>query len=96
MQVNIFGKPRCGKCVTTKKKLSHFLDRWGVVDKVSVIFYDMSTPDGLAEGAYNDVLNIPTVIIRDGEKNLARWDGVVPKTEDVRLHLQDRPNATAH
>ena len=83
MEVTIFGKPRCGKCITTKKKFSHFLNRWGVVDKVSVTFYDMSTPDGLAEGAYNDVLNVPTVIIRDGEKRLARWDGVVPKTEDL-------------
>lgn len=93
MQVSIFGKPGCAKCDTTKNKLSHFLARWGMLDKVSVQFFDMNTPDGMAEGAYHDVLNIPTVIIHDGETSLARWDGEVPKSEEVRVHL---PDAAAH
>ena len=96
MKVSIFGKPGCAKCDTTKNKLSHFLSRWGIGDEVSLTFYDMSTPDGLAEGAYHDVLNIPTVIIHKGEESLARWDGQVPDSKEFRARLQDQRNATAH
>ena len=96
MEVSIFGKPGCAKCETTKNKLSHFLARWGMLDKVSLRFFDMSTMDGMAEGAYHDVLNIPTVIIHKGEEAVARWDGEVPRSQEVRGHLQEPQDASAH
>ena len=95
MEVSIFGKPGCAKCETTKNKLSHFLTRWGITDKVSLKFFDMSTMDGMAEGAYHDVLNIPTVIIHRDDEAVARWDGEVPQSKEVRAHLQETADASA-
>ena len=95
MEVSVFGKPGCAKCETTKNKLAHFLTRWGMTDKVPLKFFDMSTMDGMAEGAYHGVLNIPTVIIHKGEESVARWDGQVPRSQDVRARLQETPDASA-
>ena len=36
---------------------------------------DMDTVDGMAEGAFRDVADIPTTIVRDSGVDLARWDG---------------------
>jgi len=94
MQVSIFGKQNCARCKTTKNKLNHFINKWGLADKVSVRFFDMDTVDGMAEGAYNDVSDVPTVIIQDNGNSLARWDGKIPKSEEVRLYLQGPPDAT--
>ena len=40
-----------------------------------VVFFDMDTVDGMAEGAFRDVADIPTTIVRDSGVDLARWDG---------------------
>jgi len=88
MVVNIFGRPDCGKCQTTKNKVSHFLSKWGLDEKVSITFHDMSTVDGMAEGSFHDVIDIPATILFDGERRIARWDGKVPESEELRTHLQ--------
>ena len=82
--IEIYGKPGCAKCDTTKKKVNHFMDKWGLAKTVSVTFHDMTTPIGMAEGAFNDVANVPTTIVRESEEELSRWDGVVPPTNDIR------------
>ena len=88
MQVSIFGKTNCGKCLSTKKMLGHFIPKWGLTDTVSVEFYDMETTDGMAEGAFYDVsTNLPTVIIAAGEKTLARWEGHIPNTDELKMAL---------
>ena len=88
MQVSIFGKTNCGKCLSTKKMLGHFIPKWGLTDKVTVEFYDMETPDGMAEGAFYDVsTNLPTVLIAEGEKALARWEGKIPNTDELKVAL---------
>lgn len=89
MQIEIFGKPGCARCKTTKNKVSHFMSKWGVEDRVSVTFFDMATPDGMAEAMFNDVgEDLPTTIIRRESEQVARWDGVVPATNDIREHVQ--------
>ena len=88
MQIEIFGKPGCARCKTTKNKVSHFMSKWGVEDRVSVTFFDMATPDGMAEAMINDVGEaLPTTIIRREAEQVARWDGVVPPTNDIREHV---------
>jgi len=87
MKVKIFGKKGCAKCETTKNKLNHFITKWEVDNKVELTFHDMETVDGMAEGAYNDVLQIPTTIIEKDNKVVARWDGEVPHSETVKEHL---------
>ncbi|MFH2138622.1 MAG: thioredoxin family protein [Candidatus Omnitrophota bacterium] len=87
MKIKIFGKNNCAKCETTKNKVRHFVTKWEADDKVDIVFHDMDTIDGMAEGAYHDVLQIPTTIIEKEEKVLDRWDGEVPHSDKIKEHL---------
>lgn len=88
MKIKIFGKQNCAKCDTTKKKIDHYLKKTNNLSNTFLEFYDLDTVDGMAEGAYNDVLKIPTTIIEKDKDILARWDGEVPKTEDFAPYMQ--------
>jgi hypothetical protein len=87
MKIKIFGKQNCAKCETTKNKINHYLKKNTGLLNVPLEFYDLDTIDGIAEGAYNDVLKIPTTIIEENENTLARWDGEVPKTEEFSSYI---------
>jgi len=87
MKIKIFGKSGCAKCETTKNKVRHFIAKWDVDDKVEVTFYDMDSVDGMAEGAYNDVAQIPTTIVEKNDSVVARWDGEVPHSEKIKEHI---------
>ena len=65
MKIEVFGKQGCALCQTTKRKLAHFIEKWGRSDKVEMAFVDMETVEGLAEGAFRDVSDVPTTIISD-------------------------------
>lgn len=94
MKVDVFGKQGCALCQTTKNKISHFIEKWGCSDKVSLRFVDMETVDGFAEGAFFDVNDVPTtIIVHDSGEMLARWDGVVPPSEDFRKAVEPCPQA---
>ena len=87
MRVDVFGKEECAKCRTTKNKLNHFLKKWGLDGKVEIQYFDMDSEEGIAEGAFRDVGQIPTIIVEDGGKDLARWEGVVPDSDEVKSAL---------
>ncbi|MFC1807684.1 thioredoxin family protein [Candidatus Omnitrophota bacterium] len=89
MRIKVFGKKDCAKCETTKNKFNHFLKKNQCQDDIKFDFYDMDTIDGMAEGAYDDVFNIPVTIIEKDDKVLARWDGKVPKTEEFSAHFEE-------
>jgi hypothetical protein len=88
MIIEVFGKQNCSLCESAKKKLAHFLGRWQLVDKVPVRFQDMESIDGATEGALHDVLEIPTTLVKDDERVVARWDGCQPDSRELRLALQ--------
>ena len=88
MKIKVFGKQKCAKCETTKNKINHYLKKNNVSPNMFLEFYDLDTMDGMTEGAYNDVLKIPTTIIEHNEDILARWDGEVPKTEDFSSYIK--------
>ena len=88
LKVKIFGKENCGKCRSTKNKLKFFISKWNFAEMVELLFYDMDTVDGMAEGAYHNVLNIPTTIFENDGSQLMRWDGEVPKSEEFRHHFE--------
>ena len=88
MKVKVFGKPGCEFCKTTMKKFEIFLNLWKITDKVELAFFDMETVDGLAEGAFLAVSNIPTSIIELDGQVLARWDGKVPVSEEFKPHFE--------
>ena len=88
-RIFVFGKKECAKCKTTKNKLSHYLAEWQLDKRVELVFHDMETIDGRAEGAFYDVTQIPVTVIEKSGQEKARWDGQVPNSEAVRLALQE-------
>ncbi len=85
MKIDVYGKPGCAKCESTKAKLAHFLKKWKIDGQVKLDFVDMETPDGLTRGVVNDVYaTIPvTIVMSDDERPLARWEGDVPPSDAV-------------
>ena len=83
--IKVFGKPNCAKCKTTKNKLEFFLPKWNVSNQVKMYFYDMDTVEGLAEGAFYDVGNIPTTLVEKDGKEIKRWELVVPPSKEVEV-----------
>ena len=84
MKLDIFGKDDCAICASTRRKLEHFLRKWGFEEKVDMSFVNMDTVEGMAEGAFRDVTEIPTTIISADGETCARWEGAVPPSEEVR------------
>ena len=87
MEIHVFGKQGCAKCDSTKNKVGHFISKMGIDERVSLTFFDMDTVDGMAEGAFRDVADIPVTIVQDGGTDLARWDGEIPDSETLKTHL---------
>jgi thiol-disulfide isomerase/thioredoxin len=85
--IMIFGKQNCAKCKTTKNKVGHYVNRWGLTGEVPVHFIDMDTIEGLTEGAYYDVAKIPTTLVAKPDKPVARWTGAVPNSDWLRDSL---------
>ncbi len=89
MKIKVFGKKGCAKCQTTKNKLTHFIEKWNYSNIVSLDFLDMDTVEGMAEGAYYDVLKIPTTVIEnDDGLTIGRWEGEVPNSEEVKKRFE--------
>ena len=83
MEIDIFGKDDCVKCEEAKKSITAVLSDGKLTDKVPLNYFDMESVDGMAEGAFNDVLKIPTVIIKHDGNKIRRWDGDVPASAEV-------------
>jgi len=88
MRLEVFGKINCAKCKSAKERLAHLLSKDGLAATASLHFFDLDTVEGMAEGAFGDVLQIPTVILRSDEGDVAaRWDGKAPLTSEVQAAL---------
>ncbi len=78
--IKIFIKDECPKCPAAKE-MGGILQGNGL----QVLYYDLETPDGLAEAAFYSVLSTPTIIIEDkNEKVLAGWRGSVPTLQEIQ------------
>jgi hypothetical protein len=99
MRLKIFIQPNCPKCPAAKKlgKKIERLSTLGVTEglsgsglgKLKVEFYDTSTVDGLAEGAFYQVMSAPTVLLTDdGGKVVGEWRGIVPKEKEIFSKLK--------
>jgi len=84
MEILVFGKETCAKCRTTKHKISHLLGNLKLSDTIPLRYYDIETVDGMVEGAWRDVLNVPTVVIDSNSSELARWSGEVPGSDEMK------------
>jgi len=88
MIIEIYGKQNCSLCQSAKTKIGLFLRKWQVQDGVEVVFRDMETVEGAAEGDFFDVFEIPSVLLKqDADRVLARWDGKAPPSEELRRRL---------
>ena len=88
MIIEIYGKQDCKLCESAKKKISHFLSRWNMAQEVNVVFQDMDTEHGAAEGDFFDVFEIPSVLLkRDADVVIDRWEGKPPQSDELRRHL---------
>ncbi len=88
MKINIFGKDGCQACKQMLDKMKHYVEKWGWQDKVALDYIDMSTVDGMAEGAFNDVLRVPTVIVEHDGRQIARYDGGVADSRELKARLE--------
>jgi len=86
VRVSIFGKNECDACKAAVEKIEYFTKKWER-DDVAVEYIDMDTPDGLAEGAYRDVYDIPTVILEKEGDELVRWVKTVPVSQEFRKYF---------
>lgn len=88
MRLEVYGKANCAMCKSTKAKLTHLMSRAEGAPVATLAFVDMDTIEGLAEGAFNDVHNLPTTIVRSASGDpLARWEGRVPPSVEVQAFL---------
>jgi len=83
-EISIFGKENCAKCSAAKKKVNHFIKRWGMAESTRINFIDMDSVDGMAEGAFNNVAGIPTTILTSDGRTLGRWDQKIPRSDELR------------
>lgn len=64
MQVKIFGRTGCPRCETAREKLDRFVAERRIQNRVEVAFYDIDTPQGLAEGLWHEIgSDTPVVVI---------------------------------
>jgi hypothetical protein len=88
MIIEIYGKQECKLCESSKRKVAHFLKKWDMSEDVQVVFQDMDTVDGAAEGDFFDVFEVPSVLLKEGrDEVVARWHGAGAPPED---ELQSR------
>jgi len=86
--IEVFGKTGCARCKSARDKLDHLIRKAGRADDVDLVYHDLETIDGLAEGAFNDVTTVPTTILRsEAGEVVARWDGRLPPSAEVNAYL---------
>ena len=88
MKINIFGKDGCQACKQMRDKMKHYVEKWGWQDKVALDYINMSTVDGMAEGAFSDVSRVPTVIVERDGSQIARYDGGVADSRELKARLE--------
>jgi len=89
MKIEVYGKQGCNLCKSAMKKVQHFLEKWGVGTEHEVVFMDVESEFGAAEGDFHDVFHIPTVLLkRDELEVVARWDGGAPPSEQLESHIR--------
>lgn len=81
-QFKLFGRKTCEVCRKVKGKVEYFLNRWHVT--TPLVCYDVDEPEGMAEGAWYDVVEIPTVVLEEGEKIIGRWQEKPPLLQELR------------
>jgi thioredoxin-like negative regulator of GroEL len=87
IEFKVFGKPACGKCMTTKNKIAHLIGKHNVGGQVSLAYFDLDEADGLVEALMEGVtasyLGLPIVVAKIEGKRMAIWDGRIPLETEI-------------
>ncbi len=83
MEVKIFWQEQCPDCPPVKE-LGKKLEEQGV----KVNYYDIKDIDGLATGTLFGIMSTPSVVVAEGDSEIASWKGEVPTLEEVKKHLE--------
>jgi thioredoxin-like negative regulator of GroEL len=82
IEFKVFGKPTCGRCSAAKAKIEHLIEKHNVGGQVSLAYFNLDEPDGLAEAAMEGVtascLGLPIVVVKIERQRMAIWDGRTP------------------
>jgi glutaredoxin len=79
MKVKFFYKKDCPKCPAAKEALERFFP------DLPKELHDIDTVEGLAEGAYYQVMSTPSILIVDSEeREVKSWRGEVPTLSEVK------------
>ena len=85
MILKIFTQPDCPKCPPAKA-----LARQLITSNLQLTteLFDVATVDGMAEGAFYQVMSTPTVLLTDNEgKVVGEWRGKSPSKEEILSKL---------
>ena len=81
MKLTVFGKRGCSACQQAKAKVEYYLAKWQV--DIPLEYCDLETVDGLALGAFHDVVEIPTVLLEAAGRELRRWVRFPPRSDEL-------------
>ncbi len=88
VNIKVFGEKESLLSKKILKKVRLLLNEWKIENQLGLFFYDVATVEGLAEGAYYEVDELPTVIILSTEE-IVRWKGIVPEIEDMKRYIEE-------
>jgi thiol-disulfide isomerase/thioredoxin len=80
VKIKIFGNDTCPLCKVALKQVNGLVKDY---KGVNLTYYNMETEDGLVEGALNEVTTIPTILLLNKDRVVARWNGEIPQREEV-------------
>jgi len=89
MKINVFGKQDCSTCKQMHEKMLHCIEKWNMKERVTVNYINMDTIDGMAEAAFHDIAEVPTVVVEKDGSAVARYDGGVSDSRQLQLRLQE-------
>ncbi|MEO0098507.1 MAG: thioredoxin family protein [candidate division WOR-3 bacterium] len=78
----VFGKTGCPICKKVYQKIEYFKNKY--LPEGKVIYYDLETVDGLAEGSYRDISEVPTVLLEKDGEEIGRWEKIPPTYKNLR------------
>lgn len=76
MEIKLFGKEMCHGCKVVKDEILSLIKR--VDSKVKFNYYDLDTVDGLAEGSFYEVQDVPTILLLNNNRVIKRFSEGLP------------------
>lgn len=78
MIVKIFWQDKCSNCPPAKQ-IGKKLEERGV----AVEYLDIQSIDGMSEALFYKILASPSIVVSDGNGEIASWRGNVPTVEEI-------------